>query len=153
MDVLRKPQDLQDAAAKMAEQGLSIGLVPTMGPSLGASLPDTPRAAREQARRGIHLREPSAVRPRRGLQSLPREFTSDKRLCEQAYVDAVFQPAADRLYPPATPRRSTPDLGRDSGRLGPPGPLQRRRDRVLKLLNLASRAALISGRRTSSSSV
>ena len=87
-------------AAAWKAEGLSIGLVPTMG-SLheghGASW--TPPARRATASSSRCSSTPSSSGWARTTKPYPRDLERDARICERHGVDVVFHPEVDDMYP------------------------------------------------------
>ena len=87
------------------------------------------RPRRRRRRRRQHLREPAAVRRRRGPRSYPRDLDRDTALAGEAGVDVIFVPDGRRDVPPAgaddrSRSTSSPAVLEGASR---PGALRRRR--------------------------
>ena len=95
------PDDARRLAAWKAE-GLSIGLVPTMG-SLHEgheSLMDAARAASDRVVVSVFV-NPIQFGPGEDYEAYPRDLERDARICERHGVDVVFHPEVDDMYAPA----------------------------------------------------
>ena len=83
-------------------EGLSIGLVPTMG-SLHEgheSLMDAARAASDRVVVSVFV-NPIQFGPGEDYEAYPRDLERDARICERHGVDVVFHPEVDDMYAPA----------------------------------------------------
>ena len=90
-----------DASRRWRREGSSIGLVPTMG-ALHAGhmrLVETARAENDVVVVS-HFVNPLQFGPNEDLDRYPRDWDRDRKLLEEAEVDAVYRPAGDVMYPP-----------------------------------------------------
>jgi len=80
--------------------GQSIGLVPTMGYLHEGHL-ELMRQAKKQCDKVIVsiFVNPTQFGPGEDLESYPRDLKRDARMSEEVGVDAIFNPAADEIYP------------------------------------------------------
>jgi pantoate--beta-alanine ligase len=95
-----------EASRRWRREGRSIGLVPTMG-ALHAGhlrLVETARAENNVVVVS-HFVNPLQFGPNEDLDRYPRDWERDRRLLERAEVDAVYRPARDVMYPPASSTR------------------------------------------------
>jgi pantoate--beta-alanine ligase len=95
-----------DASRRWRREGKSIGLVPTMG-ALHAGhmrLVETARAENEVVVVS-HFVNPIQFGPHEDLDRYPRDWERDRKLLEQAEVDAVYRPAREVMYPPEASTR------------------------------------------------
>ncbi|MCD7726969.1 MAG: pantoate--beta-alanine ligase [Ruminococcus sp.] len=80
-------------------EGLSIGLVPTMGYLHEGHKSLIDRAVSENDRVVVSVFvNPIQFAPTEDLESYPRDFDADCRLCEDAKASLVFHPDADEMY-------------------------------------------------------
>jgi pantoate--beta-alanine ligase len=81
--------------------GQSIGLVPTMGYLHEGHL-ELMRQAKKQCGKVIVsiFVNPTQFGPGEDLERYPRDLERDARMCEEVGVNAIFNPAADEIYPP-----------------------------------------------------
>jgi len=90
-----------DASRRWRREKRSIGLVPTMG-ALHAGhmrLVETARAQNDVVVVS-HFVNPIQFGPNEDLDRYPRDWERDRKLLEEAEVDAVYRPARDVMYPP-----------------------------------------------------
>lgn len=102
MEIIRTVADMKARAAAWKAEGLSIGLVPTMG-SLHEgheSLMDAARAASDRVVVSVFV-NPIQFGPGEDYEAYPRDLERDARICERHGVDVVFHPEADDMYAPA----------------------------------------------------
>jgi len=87
-------------------EGKSIGLVPTMG-ALHAGHMRLVEAARGENDVVVasHFVNPIQFGPNEDLDRYPRAWEHDRKLLQQAGVDAVYRPARDVMYPPEASTR------------------------------------------------
>lgn len=100
MKVLRTVKELEECAASLRAQKLSIGLVPTMG-ALHAghlSLVEHARAAGDTVIASVFV-NPTQFNNPTDLATYPRKEEDDFRLLQEAGVYAVFAPAVEEVYP------------------------------------------------------
>jgi pantoate--beta-alanine ligase len=115
MKTLRSPRQMRRAAEAWRRQGLSIGVVPTMGALHAGHASLIARSAAENDRTVVTIFvNPLQFGPREDFRRYPRAFARDAALCRRAGAAAVFAPSAAGLYPPGF------QTGVD------PGPLARR---------------------------
>ena len=102
MEIIRTVADMKARAAAWKAEGLSIGLVPTMG-SLHEgheSLMDAARAASDRVVVSVFV-NPIQFGPGADYEAYPRDLERDARICERHGVDVVFHPEVDDMYAPA----------------------------------------------------
>ena len=102
MEIIRTVADMKARAAAWKAEGLSIGLVPTMG-SLHEgheSLMDAAREASDRVVVSVFV-NPIQFGPGEDYEAYPRDLERDARICERHGVDVVFQPEVDDMYAPA----------------------------------------------------
>jgi len=95
-----------DASRRWRREGRSIGLVPTMG-ALHAGHLRLVEAARSENDVVVvsHFVNPLQFGPHEDLDRYPRDWERDRKMLEQARVDAVYRPARDVMYPPGSSTR------------------------------------------------
>ncbi len=96
-----KIADVKKYVREWKKEGLSIGLVPTMG-YLHEGHASLIKKAREENDRVIvsDFVNPIQFGPSEDLESYPRDFEADCALCESIGADLIFHPAADEMYFP-----------------------------------------------------
>ena len=99
MITVTAPSEIQKLAQKYRSQGLTIGLVPTMGWFHEGHL-SLMRRARESADRVIVTLfvNPIQFGPNEDLDSYPHDLDRDCRLAEKNGVDVVFAPEKGNMY-------------------------------------------------------
>jgi len=102
MKVFAEPDDMQAESLRLRREGVRIGLVPTMGYLHEGHL-SLVRIAREHCDVAVVsvFVNPTQFGPGEDLDSYPRDFERDRRLCEQAGTAILFCPSADSMYRPA----------------------------------------------------
>lgn len=82
------------------KEGLSVGLVPTMGYLHEGHKSLIDRAVKENDRVVVSVFvNPTQFGPTEDLATYPRDFDADCRLCRQAGASLVFAPEASEMYP------------------------------------------------------
>ena len=102
MEIIRTVADMKARAAAWKAEGLSVGLVPTMG-SLHEgheSLMDAAREASDRVVVSVFV-NPIQFGPGEDYEAYPRDLERDARICERHGVDVVFHPEVDDMYAPA----------------------------------------------------
>lgn len=100
MNIVTKPQQLQDITASLQKNQVTIGFVPTMG-----YLHEGHRALLKTAREQNDIVimsvfvNPLQFGPNEDLASYPRDFEHDKQVAMEEGVDYLFHPSAEEMYP------------------------------------------------------
>jgi pantoate--beta-alanine ligase len=145
MRVVSSPASLQRLVLRWREQGIRVGLVPTMGYLHEGHLSLVRRARQLVGRRGrvivsIYV-NPTQFGPREDLSRYPRDFPRDKKLCRAEGADLIFAPSSDAIYPKGDGGYSTfvveENLSRGMEGASRPGHFRGVATIVAKLFNLA----------------
>lgn len=101
MIIAKTIKEVREITAKWRREGLTVGLVPTMGylHEGHASLVDK---ARENCDKVVvsDFVNPTQFAPNEDLETYPRDFEHDCRLLEEHGCDMVFYPPVEEMYAP-----------------------------------------------------
>ncbi|MGN0476361.1 MAG: pantoate--beta-alanine ligase [Ruminococcus sp.] len=99
MKIATKIQEVRNAVKEWKSQGLTVGLVPTMGylHEGHGSLIKTSASECDKTVVSVFL-NPTQFAPNEDLESYPRDFEQDKVLCEKMGADLVFHPEVSEMY-------------------------------------------------------
>lgn len=100
MEIIRTVKRLEEALGKARSEGLSIGLVPTMG-ALHAghkSLVDCARAQNDVVVVSVFV-NPTQFNNAADLATYPRTEAADEALLDASGVDYMFLPSVEEIYP------------------------------------------------------
>ena len=100
MQVVTTQAALREKVRAWHREGLTVGLVPTMGylHEGHASLIDRARAACDRVVASVFV-NPTQFGPGEDLEAYPRDFGRDCQLLEAHGCDLVFHPEVDEMYP------------------------------------------------------
>lgn len=102
MRVVTKAVAMQRLARRWQQQGVRVGLVPTMGALHEGHLSLVRVARRRVGRNGTVVASifvnPTQFAPHEDLAAYPRDLKRDSRLCRAAGVDVLFVPTAAEMY-------------------------------------------------------
>lgn len=92
-------KEVRDIVREWKSQGLTVGLVPTMG-YLHEGHGSLIKASANQCDRTVVsvFLNPTQFAPNEDLESYPRDFEQDKVLCEKMGADLVFHPEVSEMY-------------------------------------------------------
>ena len=99
MTVATKISEVRQQVKDWKRNGLTVGLVPTMGylHEGHASLIKTSVEHCDKTVVSVFL-NPTQFAPNEDLESYPRNFDNDKKLCEEMGADLVFHPEVSEMY-------------------------------------------------------
>ena len=98
MKIVKTIKEVHDAVKGWRAEGLSIGLVPTMG-YLHEGHQSLIKRASENDRIVVSIFvNPMQFGPNEDLASYPRDMEKDSKLCEESGIDLIFNPEAEDMY-------------------------------------------------------
>lgn len=100
MQLIETVAAMKDQVGAWKAEGLTVGLVPTMG-ALHAgheSLMDAARAACDRVVVSVFV-NPIQFGPNEDYDAYPRDIDHDSAVCEAHGVDAIFHPEPEEMYP------------------------------------------------------
>lgn len=99
MKVVKTIEEVREAVRGWRAEGLSVGLVPTMGFLHEGHKSLIVRAAAENDRVVVSdFVNPTQFGPNEDLESYPRDLDRDAALCEEAGAALIFNPEVDEMY-------------------------------------------------------
>lgn len=100
MNTIRTAKAMADWSAAHQREGITIGLVPTMG-ALHAGHRALIRAARLSCDAVVVslFVNPTQFGPKEDFSRYPRQLKADAALCKKECVDVLFAPSTDEIYP------------------------------------------------------
>lgn len=101
MRVVETVNEVRETVKEWKKQGLTVGLVPTMG-FLHEGHASLIKKADEQCDRVVvsDFVNPTQFAPNEDLESYPRDIERDAALCEESGADLIFHPAPEEMYAP-----------------------------------------------------
>ena len=101
MEITGSIREVRRQVKEWKKQGLSVGLVPTMGYLHEGHKSLIDRAVAENDRVAVSdFVNPIQFGANEDLSTYPRDIEADKRLCEAAGADLIFHPAPEEMYAP-----------------------------------------------------
>lgn len=99
MRIYEEISKIRETVTAWKKDGLTIGLVPTMGylHEGHKSLIDTARRENDRVVVSVFV-NPMQFGPSEDFASYPRDLKKDAKLCEDAGVDVIFHPTAEEMY-------------------------------------------------------
>ncbi len=99
MKIVNTIQEVREQVKEWKKQGLSVGLVPTMGylHEGHKSLIDCAVAENDKVVVSVFV-NPMQFGPKEDLESYPRDLDRDAALCEKAGAALIFHPAPEEMY-------------------------------------------------------
>lgn len=99
MDICYTIKDVRERVNAWKREGLSVGFVPTMGylHEGHKSLMEAARANNDKVVVSVFV-NPMQFGPNEDLESYPRDFEKDSKLCESVGVDLIFHPEPSEMY-------------------------------------------------------
>ena len=99
MQIIKKIDELRPIIKAWRREGLTVGLVPTMGYLHEGHKSLIDRAVAENDRVVVSdFVNPTQFGPNEDFESYPRDLGADAALCEAAGADIIFNPEADEMY-------------------------------------------------------
>lgn len=99
MEIISSPEEVRKQVRRWREQGLSVGLVPTMGYLHEGHKSLIDRAVSENDRVVVSVFvNPIQFAPNEDLATYPRDLARDSALCENAGAALIFHPEKEDMY-------------------------------------------------------
>lgn len=99
MDIVKTIKEVRENVKQWRKEGLSVGLVPTMGFLHEGHESLIKRAVAENDRVVVSVFvNPMQFGPKEDLASYPRDIEADGRLCEAAGASLIFHPEPEEMY-------------------------------------------------------
>lgn len=99
MEIVKTIREVRKQIKEWKKQGLSIGLVPTMGYLHEGHKSLIDKAVRENDKVVVSVFvNPIQFGPKEDLEAYPRNIELDKELCESSDVNIIFNPEASEMY-------------------------------------------------------
>ena len=99
MQIIKNISELRTIIKGWRKDGLSVGLVPTMGYLHEGHKSLIDRAVKENDRVVVSdFVNPTQFGPNEDFESYPRDINADAALCENAGADVIFNPEAEEMY-------------------------------------------------------
>lgn len=99
MEIVKTVEEVRAQVKQWRAEGLSVGLVPTMGYLHKGHRSLIERAVQENDRVVVSVFvNPIQFGPKEDLASYPRDLERDKALCKSAGADLIFHPTPDDMY-------------------------------------------------------
>lgn len=100
MNILVKTDEVREQVRQWREEGLTVGLVPTMGFLHEGHKSLIDRAVKENDRVVVSVFvNPTQFGPNEDFESYPRDMEKDSALCEAAGASVIFHPESSEMYP------------------------------------------------------
>ena len=101
MEIVSTIKEVRENVKKWKKEGLSIGLVPTMGYLHEGHASLIVRAAQENDKVIVSdFVNPTQFAPNEDLESYPRDLERDAQVCQQSGADLIFHPSPEEMYYP-----------------------------------------------------
>lgn len=99
MKIVNTINDVREAVKAWHKQGLTVGLVPTMGYLHEGHASLIARASKENDRVVVSdFVNPIQFAPNEDLASYPRDIDRDAKVCEENGADIIFHPTPEEMY-------------------------------------------------------
>ena len=100
MKIVKTIQEVRNEVKSWRKEGLTVGLVPTMGYLHEGHKSLIDRAVSECDRVVVSdFVNPMQFGPTEDLASYPRDIDADAKLCEAAGANLIFHPEPEEMYP------------------------------------------------------
>lgn len=99
MIILKKIDEVRAQVKEWKKQGLTVGLVPTMGYLHGGHQSLIKKSVEQNDRTVVSVFvNPIQFGPNEDLESYPRDLEADAKLCEATGADIIFNPEPEEMY-------------------------------------------------------